>query len=288
MGLEENINNILQITSEIHHSLQGLQTAQINAEIEHLINQLSIQLETVQNDFQTNLNSILRELRDTANAIGPETLNSIAKLPSVLNNIEESFSTLTKKFDASTRETKDDLKFIKVSYVEDVVTNIRNLSKEMIDIITSSTERTKGLYEASVNNFVPISDGLNNIESSLNALINNQTDQLATVADMRDRVNAIIQVELEALKTTITILESSINELKTSLTEHLAIQEGAIKQLSANTKKINETLTGLPSVLNKEINKAIETKLIAELDSMKKEMKKMTAFIVRTQRTSGS
>jgi hypothetical protein len=326
MGLEENINHILQLSNEIKQGLQAFQNpSQITAGvtlavndlsdrltalqdkfrsdfevvlhqtqnssrnmaegIESSITDLSMQLTILQEKFRTDLESVLHEAKETSKAISPETLDAIARLPPVLINLEESFTTLSHKFETTTAQTKDDLKFIKVSYVEDVVAAIRNLSKEMMDTLTSATERTKGLYEASVNSFTPISEGLNIIESNLMALVENQTDQLAAVAELRDRVNAIIQVELAALKDRITIyLESSVNELKTSVSEQLAIQNDNLRKLSENIQLLSQSITVLPSLINQEINTAVETRIVPEIDSMKKEMKKMTAFIIRTRK----
>ncbi|MFX0050218.1 MAG: hypothetical protein ACFE8U_02900 [Candidatus Hermodarchaeota archaeon] len=326
MGLEENINQILQLSTEIKQGLQAFQNPSQITEgvalavndlsdrltvlqdkfrsdfevvlhqtqnsskdmaegIESSIADLSMQLTILQEKFRTDLESVLQEAKETSKAISPETLDAIARLPPVLINLEESFTTLSHKFETTTTQTKDDLKFIKVSYVEDVVGNIRNLSKEMMDTLINATERTKGLYEASVNSFTPISEGLNIIESNLMALVENQTDQLAAVAELRDRVNAIIQVELAALKDRITIyLESSVNELKTSVSEQLAIQNDTIRKLSETTQQLAQSIAALPSLINQEINTTVETRIVPEIDSMKKEMKKMTAFIIRTRK----
>lgn len=257
--------------------------------IETSITDLAMQLTILQEKFRTDLETVIEEARASTKSIRPETLEAIARLSPILVALEESFATFSHKFETTTTQTKDDLKFIKVSYVEDVVGTIRNLSKEMMDTVTRATEKTESHFGVTVNNFVAISEDMKNIVSSLNALIENQTDQLTTVAELRDRVNAIIQVELAALKDRITIyLESSVNELKTSVSEQLAIQNDTIRNLSNTTQKLTQTIAALPSMVNQEINTAVETKIAGEIDSMKKELKKMTAFIIRTQRPAGN
>jgi len=328
MGLEENINKILQLSFEIRQALEAFQNpAQITAGVESSVNSLSTQLTTLQENFRADLatvlqearkssqevtagvgdslndlsmqltvlqekfridlESVLQEAKDTAKGISPDTIDAIARLPPVLANLEETFSTLSKTLDVATKEMKDDLKFIKVSYVEDVVGVIRNLSQELSNTLTSTTERTEKKFEASVDSFTRIDEGLKNAVSSLNALIENQTDQLATIAELRDRVNAIIQVELATLKDRITIyLESSVNELKTSVNERMAMQDSNIRKLTETNQQLTQTLAALPQVLNQDINTAVETKIVSEIKAMKKEMKKMTAFIIKAQRSA--
>ncbi|MFX0185561.1 MAG: zinc ribbon domain-containing protein [Candidatus Hodarchaeota archaeon] len=330
MGLEDNINTILQLTHEINQGLQAFQNpSQITAGVELAVNDVSkqlgflqekfrsdfeavlletqnssksmaegietsitdlaMQLTILQEKFKTDLEAVIEEARASTKSIRPETLEAIARLPPVLVNLEESFTAFSHKFETTAEQTKDDLKFIKVSYVEDVVGAIRNLSKETLDKVSSALDTFNQKYEASTALDTLISDKLDNLESNLNALIENQTDQLVTIADLRDRVNAIIQVELAALKDRITIyLESSVNELKTSVSEQLAIQNDTIRNLSNTTQKLTQTIAALPSMINQEINTAVETKIVGEIDSMKKELKKMTAFIIRTQRPAGN
>jgi hypothetical protein len=217
--------------------------------------------------------------------LSAELQSSIEALPRIITDYEKSLGSIRKTIEMTSEETKTDLKFIKVSYVEDVVGNMRSLSNEITDMVKNSGERTTAMFETSVKNFVPIDEKLKNIQNSLQVLIENQTDQLATIADLRDRVNAIIQVELASLRDRITIyLENSINELKTSVTEHLAIQDGTIQKTTAATEQLTQLVTSLPGLLKQEIDTAIETKIQEQLASMQKEMKKMTAFIVKTQR----
>jgi len=244
----------------------------------------SIELMTVE------IKRALRQIQDISQqSLSNESVQSLEQLPILLRNLQSSLNDFENTFSTATEETKKDLKFIKVSYLEDVVAPIRNLAREIESTVKSSTERTKGLYEASVNNFVPISDKLEKIEGRLNALIENQTDQLAAVADIRDRVHAIIQVELVALKDRITIyLEASVNELKTSVTERLAMQDESLKKLTNTVTQLTQTTAAIPDLLKQTINKAVEEKVVAELASMKKAVKKMTAFIIRTQQTGES
>ena len=109
---------------------------------------------------------------------------------------------------------------------------------------------------------------------------------MTTVAELRDRVTAIIQVELASLRDRIAIyLEASVNELKTSVTEQLANQEVSLQRLTSATQQLNQTVASLPEMIKQEINTAVEEKIIKEIKLMKKETKKLTATIIRSQRT---
>ncbi|MFX0014170.1 MAG: hypothetical protein ACFFB2_06745 [Promethearchaeota archaeon] len=280
MGLEDDIKNIKDQVLEIKQSLQRVaDPSKIMAEVQSSVQNTFLVLSNLEERL-----SAIQQIVD-ASKISSELQTSIQNLPLIITNLEESIGSFQKTFVTTAEETKNDLKFIKVSYVEDVVGSMRTLSNDITGMIESSTEETKGRFEASTANFVVISDKLDNIESNLNALIENQTDQLATVAELRDRVNAIIQVELASLRDRIVIyLEASVNELKTSVTEKLASQDGTLQRLVKATGQLTQSISSLPEIMNQQINTAVEQRVIAELTSMQKEMKKMTAFIVRTQR----
>ncbi|MFW9854103.1 MAG: hypothetical protein ACFFFG_03555 [Candidatus Thorarchaeota archaeon] len=232
----------------------------------------------------------IRQIQNTSHQnLSIETIQSVEQLPILLRTLQSSLDEFQNTFTGATEETKKDLKFIKVSYLEDVVGPIRKLAQEIEATVTGSTGQIKNLYEVSVSNFVPISDKLEIIEGRLNALIENQTDQLAAVADLRDRVHAIIQVELVALKDRITIyLEASVNELKTSVTERLAMQDESLNKLTNIITQLTQTIAALPDLLSQAINNAVEEKVVAELASMKNDVRKMTAFIIKTQRDKES
>ncbi len=273
MGLEDNIKLILEETQALESS----------------INNISMLIVNLEDKLHSSLQSAAQDMKDSAQPIEAETLATISRLPEVLKNLIDTYSDFSNRFDNLNHEVSEGLKFIKVSYVEDIVVTIRNLSKEIIDKVNSSAESSKNLYELSVQNYLPISDRLERIENSLNALIENQTDQLSTVAELRDRVNAIIQVELAALKDRITIyLESSVNELKTSVAERLGNQEEILGRLSGTTQQLSQAIASLPKTLSQEIDTSVETKILSSLEDMKKEIKKMTAFIIRGQRISDS
>ncbi|MHA2074790.1 MAG: hypothetical protein ACW97X_09240 [Candidatus Hodarchaeales archaeon] len=284
MGLEDNINAILQILKELQLSLQT------GSDLQASVHNLNLMLLGVEEKFETsatNTNSKIDSISQIVESIkfDPELQSSIQQLPPLISTFEESLRSIQRTFESTTEETRNDLKFIKVSYVEDVVVNMRNLSQEITDMIKNSGNKTNQLYEASVTSFTPIQEKLDSIETSLNALIENQADQLTTVGELRDRVNAIIQVELASLRDRIVIyLESSVNELKTSVTERLASQDGSIQQLAATNRKLNQTVAALPEIIKAEIDAAVESKIIQELGSMNKQMRKMTAFIVRSQK----
>jgi len=170
--------------------------------------------------------------------------------------------------------------------VEDVVGNMRNLSSQISDMVKTSTEKTKEEYEATQLLFTVINETLQQIESRLNSLLENQADQLATVGELRDRVNAIIQVELSSLRDRIVIyLEASVNELKTSVSERMAYQDESLKRLTTSIERMNQNISALPQVIQQEIDTAVQTKVNTQLEYMEKEMKKMTAFIVKSQRS---
>jgi hypothetical protein len=251
----------------------------MGSELKTSIQNLSMLLLGIEEKFDIQTKSMAQTL-DTIK-FEPELQTSIQQLPPLISSFEESLRAIQKTFEDTTEETRNDLKFIKVSYVEDVVVNMRNLSQDITDKVQNSVEKTSQLYQASVDNYLPIQEQLNNIENSLNALIENQTDQLATVAELRDRINAIIQVELASLRDRIVIyLEASVNELKTSVTEQLANQEGHLQRLTNATQQLDQTVAAIPEMIKQEINTAVESKIIHELNSMKKETKKMSAFVI--------
>jgi len=291
MGLEENINYILQVIREMQIALQQIKDpSKISSELQTSIQNLSVVLLGIEKkvdissqNTQNKIESIVQVV-DSIN-LDPQLQTSIQELPRSISSFEESLKIVQNTFETTAEETRNDLKFIKVSYVEDVVVNMRNLSQQITEMVRGSSEKTNQLYESSVNNFLPILEQLNNIENSLNALIENQTDQLTTVAELRDRVNAIIQVELASLRDRIAIyLEASVNELKTSVTEQLANQEGSLQRLTSATQQLNQTVASLPELMKQEINIAVEEKIIQKLESMQKRIKKMTSFIVKSQR----
>lgn len=291
MGLEENINAILQTLRDLQISLQYIKDpSETASELQASIQNLNLMLLGVEEKFETYATNTNNKIDSIAQIVGsikfnPELQSAIQQLPPLVSTFEESLRSIQRTFEKTTEETRNDLKFIKVSYVEDVVVNMRNLSQEITDMVRNSGEKTNQLYEASVNNFLPILEQLNNIETSLNTLIENQTDQLSTVAELRDRVNAIIQVELSSLRDRIAIyLEASVNELKTSVTERLASQDVNLQTLTATTKQLTQTVAALPEMVKKEIDVAVESKIIIEMKKMEKQMRKMTAFIVRSQK----
>ena len=58
--------------------------------------------------------------------------------------------------------------------------------------------------------------------------------------------------------------------------------------MTQTVEQLTQEISALPELMKQEINKTVETRIITELDSMKKEMKKHTAFIIRTQRSTES
>ena len=291
MGIEDGIKTIQQMTLEnkqsltkiqdVVNTLQGIQDpSQSIQNLSMVLLNFEEKLEQTNEKMKAELNSILQLVDSSRISSGLQS--SIESLPQLISSLEESLGTILTTFEKTSEETKNDLKFIKVSYVEDVVGNMRNLSKEIIDKVNSSNDRTTALYEASVGHFGEVVDKLNNIETSLNALIENQADQLATVADLRDRVSAIIQVELSSLRDRIAIYqETAINELKTSVSERLANQDGTLQKLTRVTDQLTQNITGMPDLVKQQIDAAVETRVTAELAKMQKDMKKLTALILQ-------
>ncbi|NHJ01909.1 MAG: hypothetical protein EAX86_07170 [Candidatus Heimdallarchaeota archaeon] len=274
MGLEDNVNEILRMTLKLKESIDRFGSSNLTEEFQASAHELQRQMLVI--------TSILEDSK-----IDTSLQNSIKNLPTMISNLTEALNAIQRTFEKTTEETRNDLKFIKVSYVEDVVVSMRNLSNEITEIVKEAASTTKGQYEATVNNFVSILEQVKRIEDSLNALIQNQTDQLATVADLRDRVNAIIQVELASLRDRIAIyLEASVNELKTSVTERLVSQETAIKQLTLKTDQLINRVANLPEAMKQEMNAVIESEIKSELSETRKEVKKMTALIINAMKAS--
>jgi len=271
MGIEETLRNIEQITKEMMGRFGEITSS------------FKIMVASV-GDLKSTTDQLSQEIQNTR--ISGTLQNSIQALPQIIQTLEQSISSFQEAFKSLATETRDDLKFIKVSYVEDVVGNMRNLSSQISDMVKTSTEKTKEEYEATQLLFTVINETLQQIESRLNSLLENQADQLATVGELRDRVNAIIQVELSSLRDRIVIyLEASVNELKTSVSERMAYQDESLKRLTTSIERMNQNISALPQVIQQEIDTAVQTKVNTQLEYMEKEMKKMTAFIVKSQRS---
>jgi hypothetical protein len=287
MGIEDGIKSIQQMTIENKQSLNRIQDVVSSLKGFRDPSESIEKLSMVMLSFEENMNSLLEIVESSR--ISSELQSAIDSLPQMISSLEESLGTILSTFEKTSEETKNDLKFIKVSYVEDVVGNMRTLSNKITDEVSDSNNRTTALYEAAVGHFGEIVEKLNNIESSLIALVENQADQLATVADLRDRVSAIIQVELASLRDRIAIhLETSVNEMKTSVTERLANQDGSLQNLTRVTNQLTQNIQAMPALVKQQIEAAVEARVTTELASMEKEMKKMTAFIVRAMKGKNS
>ena len=283
MGIEQSINEIQNLSLQILQFIRESQdVSQIREELETSLKNFSLVVMELESKFQENAHTILRGMQESYGGLNPEVLTAIGQLPPVLSNLEDALNELDAKFKRTEQEIKEDLRTIKVSYVEDVVGKLRVLSENITEMVQTSTEKTSSQYEASINSFVGISEDLKAMQSNLNALIENQSDQLATVAELRDRVSAIIQVELASLRDHINInLESSVTELKTSVTERLMVQDGSIQKLTRAIEQLNKSIEQLPTIIKNEINLAVDTKLISTLQAQDKDMKKMTALIMK-------
>ena len=256
--------------------------SQIRTELEKSLHNFSVVVMDLEAKFQENARAIVRQVQESYSGLNPEVITSIAQLPPVLATLEESLSGLSVTFQNTEGEIKKDLDSIKASYVTEVVGRMGVLSRDLTEMVATSTEKSSNQYETSITSFVSISEDLKGMESNLKALIENQTDQLATLADLRDRVNVIIQVELASLRDRITIyLENSVNELKTSVTEKLMIQDGSLQQLTQAVEKLNKVVVTIPEVIKNEVNLAVDTKLISTIQNMEKENRKMIAIIMK-------
>ncbi len=260
---------------------QSQDVSQIRTELESSIRNFSDVALAIDVKFQESARTIIRHVQESYEGLNPELLASIAQLPPVLATLESSLSEIETTFKNTEVKIKEDLRSIRAAYVEDVLGRMNTLAESISESVSVSTEKTSNLYEASITQFVQISEDLKTMESHLNSLIENQTDQLATVAELRDRVSAIIQVELASLRDHINInLENSVNELKTSVTERLMVQDGTIQRLSQTVEGLNQSVSNLPEVIKGEINLAVDTKLISTIEKMEKENKKTTALVV--------
>ena len=286
MGIEQSLKRIETLNTQVIKFLSESQDfSQIRSELEKSLHNFSVVVMDLESKFQENARTIVREVQESYSGLNPQVISSIAQLPPVLATLEESLGQLSKVFRETQEDIKKDLESIKASYVTEVVGRMGTLSRDLTDMVRDSTEKTSNQYETSITSFVSISEDLKGMESNLQTLIENQTDQLATIAELRDRVNAIIQVELSSLRDRITIyLENSVNELKTSVTERLMVQDGSIQRLTQTVEKLNQAVVQLPEVIKNEVNLAVDTKLISSINNMEKENKKMIAIILKTLR----
>ena len=283
LGIEDSLNEIIKLNRKILEIIQQSQdVSQIHNLLQQSVNSFAEVAKTIELQFQENARNIIHGVQESYSGLNPEVLTAIGQLPPVLANLETSLTELGTTFRRTENDIKEDLRFIKVSYVEDVIGNMRNLSERIIEMVENSTERTSNQYEASINSFVSISEDLNQMQSNLNALIENQSDQLATVAEVRDRVSAIIQVELASLRDHINInLENSVNELKTSVTERLMVQDGSIQNLTQSIEKLNQFMGQLPAIIKNEINLAMDTKIASSIESMEDRSKRTAAITMQ-------
>jgi hypothetical protein len=286
LGIEESLKRIETLNTQVLKLLSESQdVSQIRSELEKSLHNFSVVVMDLENKFQENARTIVRQVQESYSGLNPQVISSIAQLPPVLANLEESLGQLDTVFRNTQEDIKKDLESIKASYVTEVVGRMGVLSRDLTAMVKDSTEKTNNQYETSITSYVSISEDLKGTESNLKTLIENQTDQLATIAELRDRVNAIIQVELSSLRDRITIyLENSVNELKTSVTERLMVQDGSIQRLTQTVEKLNQALVQLPEVIKNEVNLAVDTKLISSINNMEKENKKMIAIILKTLR----
>jgi flagellar motility protein MotE (MotC chaperone) len=286
LGIEEGIKRIETLNKQVLTILiESQDFSQIRKELEKSLHNFSVVVMDLESKFQENARSIVRQVQESYSGLNPQVIASIAQLPPVLVTLEESLGQLQTVFRNTQEDIKKDLDSIKASYVTDIVGRMGSLSKNITETVATSTEKTNNQYESSITSFVAISEDLKGMGSNLSALIENQTDQLATIGELRDRVNAIIQVELASLRDRITIyLENSVNELKTSVTERLGVQDGTLQRLTQAVEQLYKAVIQLPDVIKNEVNMAVDSKLIATIQNMEQENKKMSAIIIRTLR----
>ena len=286
MGIEDGIKRIESLNKQILLVISESQDfSKIRGELEKSLHNFSVVVMDLESKFQENALTIVRQVQESYSGLNPQVISSIAELPPLLTTLETSLGELSAVFKKTQEDIKNDLDSIKASYVTEVVGRMGVLSRDLTDMVRTSTEKTNTQYATSIDSFVSITEDLKGVKSNLKALIENQTDQLATIAELRDRVNAIIQVELASLKDRITIyLENSVNELKTSVTERLMVQDGSIQRLTQAIEQLNQSVAQLPEVIKNEVNLAVDTKLISSISNMEKENKKMIAIILKTLR----
>ena len=286
MGIEDGIKRIETLLKQVITKLNESQDfSPIRKEFEKSLQNFSVVVLDLETKFQENARSMVRQVQESYSGLNPEVIESITKLPPVLATLEASLDQLLIRFSNTEGEIKKDLDSIKASYVTEVVGRMGVLSRDLTELVAISTEKSSNQYETSITSFVSITEDLKGMESNLKALIENQTDQLATLAELRDRVNAIIQVELASLRDRITIyLENSVNELKTSVTERLMVQDGSLQSLNQTVEQLNKAVIQLPKVIRNEVKSAVDKEINPTIQKMEKENKKMTAMILKILR----
>jgi len=286
LGIEDGIKRIETLLKQVITKLNESQDfSPIRKEFEKSLQNFSVVVLDLETKFQENARSMVRQVQESYSGLNPEVIESITKLPPVLATLEASLDQLLIRFSNTEGEIKKDLDSIKASYVTEVVGRMGVLSRDLTELVAISTEKSSNQYETSITSFVSITEDLKGMESNLKALIENQTDQLATLAELRDRVNAIIQVELASLRDRITIyLENSVNELKTSVTERLMVQDGSLQSLNQTVEQLNKAVIQLPKVIRNEVKSAVDKEINPTIQKMEKENKKMTAMILKILR----
>ena len=158
MGLEENINHILQVIREMQLSLQQIKDpSKISSELQTSIQNLSVVLLGIEKKFDVSSQNTRNKIESIVQVIDsinldPQLQTSIQELPRSISAFEDSLRIIQNTFETTTEETINDLKFIKVSYVEDVVVNMRNLSQQLTEMVKGSSEKTsKGRIYSSLS-----------------------------------------------------------------------------------------------------------------------------------------
>ncbi|MFX0051832.1 MAG: hypothetical protein ACFE8U_11140, partial [Candidatus Hermodarchaeota archaeon] len=173
------------------------------------------------------------------------------------------------------------INLIKASYVEDVIGKMNNLSLELKNIVADSAEKTKDQFESNIANFIMINEELQKIGNNLDVLVENQADQLNTLSQLRDSTNAIIQVELTALRDRVGIhLETSLKELKTVVVEQRIDLEKNYHNLVETGKLTTTAINSMPDLIEQKLN------TIAQ--SQSKDIRKMAALVVKEIKDIGS
>lgn len=204
----------------------------------------------------------------------------------VLLKLQQQIDHLSEVLTKTAAETHHSLSLIKASYVEDVLGKLQSLTQEFKTMITSSTERSQSQFETSVTNFVVITEKIEKYEKDLKILVEGQTDLLVTLADLRDGVNTIIQVELTALRERVAIyLETTVNELKTSVGEHMSNFQGAIHTLSDKNDQATQSIDEFPNLVESKLSAITQSQITGELVSLRNDIRLMTAKVINEVRS---
>jgi hypothetical protein len=178
------------------------------------------------------------------------------------------------------REIKDSLDGLKLGYIDTVLKKLETMSETINSELTVNTEKIQNFFEASTNSVIELSENYEIINQSISSLSSNQSDQLETLASVRDTLTGIVQVELKALKDQVTMfLEQSVNEIKMLNVEtknEITNLLGKMHQLEVHFVQFNKN--------QQELKKSIEEVLTKKLHTSEQAIQRKIAMILNELR----